>query len=341
MKESKRMLVIRFSALGDVAMTLPVVYSLANRYPDLQIDYVTSPFFARLFIDPPVNLHVHAYNIKKDFHGLMGIFSLFKKLSALKPDYVADLHNVFRTWIIDSLFRLSGVKVVMLDKMRSKRNDIIKRKIDQPSFIRRYEEVFGHLGYPLKTDFSSIFKEKQKIPIEINHPAVGIAPFARFRNKTYPAELIKSVIKKLTEKGINVYLFGAKGEEAAELEDWCKDFDRCVSLGGKFPIEEELAIMGEMNVMVSMDSANHHLASLSATSVVSLWGSTTPGCGFMAYNQPLSNALSLNLSCQPCTIAGSPGCKKGDFACMNNLTPDTVVNKIISLISHPKELKTI
>ncbi len=114
------MLIIRFSALGDVAMTVPAIYSLATRYPDLNIDVVTRPFFARLFINAPDNVNVIGVDFNKDYKGVGGTLRLLRRLGKLRPDYVADLHNVLRSWIIDRYFRLRGVKVVMVDKMRGK-----------------------------------------------------------------------------------------------------------------------------------------------------------------------------------------------------------------------------
>lgn len=326
-------LVMRFSALGDVAMTLPVVYTLARQYPALHIDFVTSPFFARLFVDPPENLNVIGVNIKKDYKGLGGLFKLWRKLKGLKPDMVADLHNVSRTWVLDSLFRLSGIKTVMADKMRSRRKDAIHKKEPQRQFIDRYCDVFTRLGFPLKKD--GWFNRLSGLPesrVSIKRPAIGLAPFARYYNKTYPPNMMREVIRLLDEQGMAVYLFGGKGHEAQTLEQWAEGFDKVESVAGKYEIEEELAMMREMDVMVSMDSANHHLASLVDTPVVSIWGSTTPECGFMAFRQPKSNAMVARRECQPCTIAGSEQCPRGDLGCMTTLLPEKVVEKIISVI---------
>lgn len=329
----KRILVVRFSALGDVAMTLPVVYSLARQYPDLQIDFITSPFFARLFMNAPGNITVHGIDIKKEYRGVGGILRLLKRLSAFKPDYVADLHNVLRSWIIDNWFRMKGVKVVMVDKMRETRRAVIKEKEPQPSFFSRYADVFAKLGYPVNIDFKSIFPApRPATSVKIEHPAVGIAPFARYSNKTYPLDKVEEVVKELTGKGVNIYLFGGRGAEAEMLGKLADKYDLVTSFAGKFPIEEELALIANTDLMVSMDSANHHLASLSGTPAVSIWGSTTPACGFMGYGQDPQNALLLNLDCQPCSIAGTPECPLKTLACMNSLPPQQVVNKILSLL---------
>lgn len=329
----KRMLVIRFSALGDVAMTVPAIYSLAVKYPQLHIDLVTRPFFTRLFINSPANVTVHGIDFKEEYKGSSGTLRLLKELGKLKPDYVADLHNVLRSWVIDWYFKAKGVKVEMVDKLRSARKDVLKHKIAQPNFIDRYVEVFSRLGYPVKLTFNSLFEgEKPAVPMEINHPAVGIAPFARYYNKTYPPSMMKEAAETLAAEGYNVYLFGGRGKEAEELAHWQATSDRCVSLAGRFTLEEELALMSQMDLMVSMDSANQHMAALAGTKVLSIWGSTTPECGFLGYRQDNSDTLCLHLDCQPCTVAGSPECPLGHLNCFNGITPEMIVNKVKSLI---------
>lgn len=333
----KRMLVIRFSALGDVAMTLPVVYALARQYPSLHIDYVTTPFFSRLFIDPPKNLEVHPVDIKKDYRGTAGVWRLFVRLRKLKPDAVADLHNVSRTWILDSLFRLTGIKVEMVDKMRSSRKKILQGKGTHPSIISRYADVFARLGFPIQlSDGFSSLTGLPSVTENVKHPAVGIAPFARYLNKTYPEDLMLEVIRILTQNNINVYLFGGRGAEETALQQWAAQNENVYSFAGKYPIETELALMKQMDCMISMDSANHHLASLVALPVVSIWGGTTPACGFMAFGQNESCALHASSACQPCTIAGSDRCRKGNFECMRSLTPRMIADYAIRICNNDK-----
>ena len=143
---------------------------------------------------------------------------------------------------------------------------------------------------------------------------------------------MREVVSSLAAKGVNVYLFGGRGPEAETLASWQEE--RVTSLAGKYPLEEEIALMSRLDVMVSMDSANQHLAALAGTKVVSVWGSTTPACGFLGFGQTADNAVCLNLPCQPCTIAGSPECPKGHMDCLTKLPPQTIVDKVIALISH-------
>lgn len=336
----KRMLIIRLSALGDVAMTIPAIYSLAERYPRLRIDVVTRPFFSRLFINPPANVNVVPVDFKGEFKGARGTLRLLRHLAALRPDFVADLHNVSRSWIIDTFFRMRRVKVAMVDKMRRRRRELFKTGEPQPSFIDRYTDVFAKLGYPVDLTFENLYADKApRLPFTPAPPAVGVAPFARYFNKTYPPEQMREVIERLTSEGYNVYLFGGRGAEADELAKWAATNDKVTSLAGTYPLEDEIALMGAMDVMVSMDSSNQHMAALAGAKVVSVWGSTTPACGFMPYDQPRDRSLCLGLPCQPCTVGGTPECPKGHFDCMRQLSPEMVVNKINQVVKPLKQAR--
>lgn len=333
-------LVLRFSALGDVAMTLPVIYSVAETYPDETVYVATRAFFARMFVNPPANVKVIPFDLKApEYKGLKGTLRIARELAGLKPDYVADLHNMARTLIISAWLRMCGAKVAIVDKSRASRSKVMQGGPEQRQYIDRYFDVFRKLGFPASVRFRSIYEGFQPaLPggMTVRHPAVGIAPFARYATKTYPPEKMLAVARMLSGRGINVYLFGGRGEEASQLENWQAEATvgkgSIVSVAGKYPLTDELAIMHSLDLMVSMDSANQHLAALTGIPVITLWGSTTPACGFMPFGQPRDNSLCLALPCQPCNIAGSPRCAKGHFDCMNKLSPEMIVNKVISLL---------
>ena len=330
----EKVLIIRMSALGDVAMTLPVIYSVCRAYPDTDFFILTRPFFSKIFINAPKNLSVIPADLKTEYKGIGGIWRLLKSLSPYGFTSVADLHNVLRSWVISSYYKCKGAAVVIVDKARSKRRAANKKKIAQPSYIQRYIDVFDKLGFPIDLDFTSVFSGKTvDTPVVVIHPAVGIAPYARYFNKTYPPDMMRNVVEILTERGVNVYLFGAKGKESEELDAWDAAYDRCHSLAGKMPIAEELAMMSQMDVMVSMDSANQHLASLTGTRVLTVWGSTAPSCGFMAFGQKTEDTIIANLPCQPCTTAGSEKCPLGTLACLKSINPEYLAERIEKAIT--------
>ncbi len=329
------LLILRFSALGDIAMTVPAIYSLARTYPDMDIYVATRPFFGRMFINAPSNVKVLTFDLKGEYHGLGGTLRIARRLAELHPDYVADLHNMARTMLITAYLRLHGAKCATVDKARASRRKVYGGGEAQRQYIDRYFDTFRRLGLDSECTFTSVYAPgdidgKESV---ITHPAVGIAPFARYATKTYPPAKMREVARMLAAKGINVYLFGGRGTEADTLASWQEK--GIVSLAGQFPLEEEIALMGRLDVMVSMDSANQHLAALAGTKVISVWGSTTPACGFLGFGQTLDNAVCLNLPCQPCTIAGSKECPKGHMNCLTQLAPQTIVDKVTELIEHP------
>lgn len=331
--KKKHILVLRFSALGDVAMTLPVIYSAATAYPEIRFTVVTRPFFARLFIAPPPNVNVCPVDPKK-YTGISGVTRLARELGRLRPTAVADLHNVLRTWLIDSYFRMRNVRVVMVNKKRAGRRTALRSRENQENFISRYVNVFKRLGLDFYLTFRSLKLPSASLPLKIEQPAVGVAPFARYYTKTYPPEMMRRVVEKLCEKGVNVYLFGARGKEAEILKGWSEATEGCHSVAGEFAIEEELALMSQMKAMVSMDSANQHLASLAGATVITIWGATTPECGFTPYRQDSAGWLRLVTApeCQPCSVAGTPKCPRGNLKCMYGMTPDFIASEIMKKI---------
>jgi ADP-heptose:LPS heptosyltransferase len=99
-------------------------------------------------------------------------------------------------------------------------------------------------------------------------------------------------------------------------------------------MNQELILMSHLDCMVSMDSANMHLASLTNTPVVSVWGATHPYAGFLGWNQNPDNIVQLNLNCRPCSIYGSKPCMRQDFACMRNINPDTIAERVENVLKN-------
>ena len=333
----KRLVALRFSALGDIAMTVPVIYSVARSHPEMDIYVATRPFFGRMFVNAPSNVTVMPFDLKGEYKGVRGVFRIARELARLKADYVADLHDILRTRLIGMYLRMRGARVARVDKARGIRRAVFAGGEPQRQYIDRYFDVFRKLGADASMDFSSIYHSANpvKLPAEISCPAVGIAPFARYSTKTYPPEKMRRVARMLAREGMNVYLFGGRGTEAETLDSWQENPDagrgEIVSLAGRYPLEEELALMSRLEVMVSMDSANQHLAGLAGTKVVSVWGGTTPACGFLGFGQESRNAVVLNIACQPCTIAGSKSCPLGHMDCLNKISEETIVNKVKEL----------
>lgn len=317
-------LVLRLSALGDVAMTVPVIYSAARQHPEVRFTVVTRPFFRRLFIDAHANVDFIDFDPRGPHKGVRGLLTLIRELKARKFTAVADLHDILRTRMIRTALHMQGIPVATVNKDRRARKQLtrLKERTFQENYVDRYADVFRRLGLPVEVNFSGFYQSDEP------RRGVGIAPFARYQTKTYPPELMEQVARSLTDAGISVTLFGARGQEQEELAKWVERNPALTSLAGKLTIEEELRAMSRLQVMVTMDSANMHLASLVATPVVSVWGSTIPQCGFLGYGQSADRAVWLDLPCQPCSVAGLPKCPPGHCDCLRRLAPSAITARV-------------
>lgn len=327
--------------MGDVAMTIPVLYSFAARYPEHEIRVLSRRSFAPLFGHRPPNLKFVGVDLE-DYRGIGGLERLFRILYAGNFDAVADLHDVLRTKFLRFRFRLKGVKAVAIDKGRREKRRLTRRKnkICRPlkTSFERYAEVLHKLGYPFDTDFRSVFGEAEGDSEVVrafagekgNDKWVGIAPFAKHKGKTYPPALMQEVIEGLSACGIRIFLFGGGRSEIAFFEAQKKRFPELRIVAGAMDMGGELELMNRLDCMLSMDSANMHMASLTGTPVVSIWGATHPYAGFMGWNQ--KEAVQLEMDCRPCSVFGNKPCLRGDYACMYGIRPNEIVDRIKTLL---------
>lgn len=348
--KKEHILVIRFSAMGDVAMTVPVVYALATQYPDIRITVLSRSFARPFFENLAPNISFMEADIKKEYRGVKGLNALYRRLAAKQFTKVADLHNVLRSEYLRLRFNIGRYRVEHINKHRSQKRSLTAahHKVFQqlPTSFQNYADVFEKLGYPLKIQFKSLFPEEggdlNLLPAvfwkkPFGEKWIGIAPTAAHPAKEYPVEKMEGVIRLLTETypEARLFLFGRGQREERIFNDWCQKFPQCVSINSHLEnLQQELILMSHLDVMVSMDSANMHLASLTATPVVSIWGATHPYAGFMGWNQSEENAVQTVLDCRPCSIYGNRLCKRGDLACLNNIKPEQIVNKINFLLTN-------
>ena len=330
----KKLLVIRFSALGDIAMTVPVVYDLAMQYPDLEITMLSREMAKPLFERMPSNVHFFGADLKGRHKGLLGLCRLWRDAHLNDFEYIADFHDVLRTWWLRAEGCLRCKKVAKIDKGRKGKKALTRQKnkvlVQQATSLGRYAKVLEQLGFPIKPQFTkldySAFCERQKAGHET---WIGIAPFAKHPAKVYPLEKMEQVIKALSErKNTTVFLFGGGEEEKRQIAELCAKYPNVEAAQSQQGLKGELALMGQLDVMLSMDSANMHLASLVGTRVVSIWGGTHPYAGFLGWNQKKNDCIQLDLPCRPCSVYGNKPCLRGDYACMNGITPEQIIEKL-------------
>lgn len=323
-------LVVRFSALGDVVMTVPVVSALANQYPHHQITVLSRTRMAAYFSHLPENVTFRGVDLEQ-YKGVKGLYRLYRELEAEGFDYVADCHDVLRTKVLRFFFWLRGIRVRHIHKGRAEKKALTrehgKEKKQLATSFERYARVFEQLGFPFHLEYTPMRKPR---PAEgVPQHWIGIAPFAAHAGKIYPLEQMKKVVELLTADEQNrIFLFGGGKKEQAVLSEWEQLSPRVESVVGKFRQQEELDLMSQLDVMLSMDSANMHLASLVGTPAVSVWGATHPYAGFLGWGQREEDIVQEDLECRPCSIYGNKPCLRGDYACLNQIKPEQIVQKI-------------
>ena len=283
-------------------MTVPVLRALVAQHPEVKITVVSRVFYKPIFKNIP-NVNFFSAHVHHRHKGLLGLFRLYKDLKSKGVTEFADLHNVLRSKIIRMLFSFSGIKTATVDKGRTEKAALTRseNKIFKPlsAMFERYATVFEQLGFSL--DLSNpVFPPKQKLETEIvdligenYQKLIGIAPFAQYDSKVYPLDLMQQVIDKLAStKTHKILLFGGGKKEIELLDSISKDKENVLVVAGQLKFKQELKLISNLDVMLSMDSGNAHLAAMLGIKVITLWGATHPFAGFSPFNQPLENALT-------------------------------------------------
>jgi len=343
MNKPQHILVTRFSALGDVAMTVPVLRVLAQTYPEIHFTICSKSFFKPLFEDIPNCdfLEADLYGEHKDF----GIIKLGDAALSKGIDGVADLHNVIRTKALTSYLWLKGIPIARIDKGRAEKKALVNaegKKITQlKTSHQRYADVFEKLGFPINLSTHTFPKPKELTSVHqafiYKQPKkiIGIAPFAAFKSKMYSLEQMKQVIAILDElQKYQLFLFGAGKEEIDVFNIWEAEFESVTNIAGKLTFEQELALISNLDGMVAMDSGNGHLAAAYGIPVITLWGVTHPYAGFTPFNQPNAHQLVANREEYPLIPTSVYG---KDFPpqygeAMKSIPVDLVVEKITTLL---------
>jgi ADP-heptose:LPS heptosyltransferase len=344
-KTTTHIAVIRLSAMGDVAMTVPVIRALVQQHPTVQLTIVSRPFFAPFFAGLP-NVTFFAVDVKGRHQGFTGLLRLYADLRRLEIDSVADLHNVLRSKIVRTLFTLSGKRVAFTDKGRADKKALTRavNKVFEPvrSMFERHVDTFGKLGYSV-----DLAQPVFPVPVALEAATttvsgskegfswIGIAPFAQYESKVYPLDLMEQVVAQLAETPLHkVFLFGGGAKEIAQLKGLAADRANVILVAGKLSLPQELQLISQLDVMVSMDSGNAHIAAMLGVTVLTLWGATHPYAGFKPFNQPMERCLVSDREQFPLLPTSVYGNKKiaGYEAAMRTIAPEAVLASIHNIL---------
>ena len=342
----KKIIIFRFSAMGDVALLLPVVLNAIKRNPDLKITIVTREKF-RVFFEGHSNIDVFTADFDKKHKGFFGLFKLFQELNELSPNFIFDLHQNIRTQILKFFFFFTSAKVFGLDKGRNEKKKLIKNQefIQLSHVTERYYTVFKEAKLVSENSRIENLPEFFKIPSATENKIqnwlakfksqrlIGIAPFAQHKGKIWPIEKYAALIQLISESfpRPQIMLFGGGKIEKEIVESLKIRFPQIENLVGIFSLNEELALIKKLDLMICGDSSNMHFATLSNIPVISIWGSTHIYAGFGALFQPENNTIEIGkeeLSCRPCSVYGNKPCVRKDYACLNWISPEMVFEKV-------------
>lgn len=344
MKTPKHILVIRLSAMGDVAMTVPVLRVVAQTYPETKMTVLSKKFLAPLFADIP-NVTFFEAEVARKHKGIFGLMKLASEVKALGVDAVADLHNVIRSKVVSKRLGMKGIPTATLDKGRAEKKKLTQAKgmglVQLKTMHQRYAEVFEALGLPIDLNSHQFPPRKPLSPrlltITGKEPkkCIGIAPFAAYESKQYPLKQMKRLIAQLDEgQQFKILLFGGGKEEIEQLKELEQHFESVTNVAGTLTFEEELELISNLDIMLAMDSGNGHLAALYNIPVITLWGVTHPYAGFVPFGQPEEHQLMADRNQFPLIPTSVYGNKypEGYEKVMETIASERVVKRIKSLL---------
>ena len=326
-------LILRLATIGNVAMAVPVVASLSQRYPDDRFIIASKKALGAMFASMP-NVEFREVDNHLGWKGVFQCWRLWKD----EIDAVIDLQRVLRTNVFDLLMRLSGKRVTRVRYGRIRKHLITVWGIGKkqlPSEFARYADAFRRAGLETDESFQAlpVNKEAQKHIRTLFGKRegrwIGIAPFAKSRSNMLPYHVTKEIIEQLSEdEQTRLFLFGSGEIECEMLRQWASVFPRTESVAGNLKLEEELELMRQLEVMICMDSANQHLSSLVGLRALSVWCATHPMIGFAGWKQRPEDIIQRHdLRCRPCTCHGTDHCRYGNYAC-RQIEAETIIQQI-------------
>lgn len=324
-----KILILRFSSIGDIVLTTPVVRCLLKKYPDAEIHYATKKAFKSVLQYNPYINKLHLLGDSFD--------ELADTLKQEKYDYIIDLHNNQRTLLLK--LRL-GVKAYSFNKLNIEKWLMVNFKINRlpaTHIVDRYLETCAPLGVANDGEGLDYFLgEDDKVdiatlPKEFRNGYVAWVIGAKQNTKKFPATKIAAAINKLN---MPVMLLGGK-EDSAEAETIMQQVKTAVPLynaAGKYSLNQSASLVQQAKLVVANDTGLMHMAAAFKRPLITLWGNTIPQFGMYPYfgkhTVPQQRFEVEGLSCRPCSKLGYSACPKGHFKCMNDIDENSLAGAI-------------
>ncbi|UCH65463.1 MAG: glycosyltransferase family 9 protein [Ignavibacterium sp.] len=319
------LLIVRLSSLGDILLVTPLIRTIKNKYPGIDIDFVVRDEYKDV-----LKLNPHLRDVYIFHRDNNKIKELTSKVCNNKYDLVIDLQNNIRSHRLLSCF---GDSVVKYKKLHVKKFLLILLKInllkDTPQIPARYASVLDN--FILDKQGPELFTDKPPYPkLSDANKLIGICPGSKHFTKMWPEEYFIQLGKTLEKNGFNVVLFG--GSDDKEI---CKRISSILSsainLSNNNDILQTAADMKICDVIYCNDSGLMHTATAVGVPVIAFYGSTVKEFGFIPYNAKNLILENISLSCRPCTHIGRGNCPKRHFKCMKEISPQSAYEKLKSI----------
>jgi len=310
-----KFLILRFSSIGDIVLTSPLVRCLKLKYPNAEIHYLTKPAFENILVNNPYITKVHVLD--------KPLLQKTIELKHLGFDYIIDLHNNLRTRIIKSVL---DVPSFSFDKQNTEKAQLVNFKINtlsQVHIVDRYLDTLKSFGvtndgqgldYFVPDDVTLSDELKQLT----SSPYIAIAIGAQHSTKRLPKQKFMEVCKNINT---NIILLGGKEDEQTGEEIAKQSGSHVVNLSGKLSLHQSALVVKLSQKVITHDTGLMHIAAAFKKPIISIWGNTVPEFGMTPYygnyniNQQLFEVK--NLSCRPCSKIGFKACPKTHFNCMH------------------------
>lgn len=314
-----KILIIRFSSIGDIVLTTPVIRCLKQQIPEASIHYLTSDKFKSVLANNPYISKLHVLSKESS--------QLIETLRNEQFDWIIDLHHNIRSI---KLSKAIGAPTKRFFKANIEKWLYVNLKINKlpkVHIVERYLETVAHLGVSndqqgLDFHLPEIAIESSRLPIFFDTGFVGFVIGGAHQTKCLPAEKIASIINKLDTE--NIMLLGgpddhAKAEQVLSLTNHQAVFNAC----GKFNLMESAWLVKNATRIITHDTGLMHIAAAFNKPIISVWGNTVPAFGMYPYlpkNAPEHSMVEVKgLACRPCSKIGYKKCPRGHFKCMVNI----------------------
>jgi lipopolysaccharide heptosyltransferase II len=345
MQNVSKILIIRFSSMGDIVLTSPFVRVLRKKFPQAQIDFLTKEEFGDLVRYNP-NLS-SLITLKSDSRDELKTLAV--KLHETKYDILFDLHNSIRSRYLRKLIKAGETYIV--NKRVVARFFLVNFKWNFYKEVipvsQRYIETGRTLGAVDDNKGPEIFfpdsvrKSMSTVLgdfLSESGTIIGFSPTAKHATKLWQSEKFVELGSRVAlEYGAKILIFGGPGdvqycENIAANIDSVTGKHIALSCAGKFSLLETAAAIDHCSFMVTNDSGVMHLASARGKKIIAIFGSTVKEFGFFPQGKECIVLENKDLQCRPCSHIGRDKCPQGHFKCMTEISVDDVMKAAEALL---------